>query len=253
MEITLIGSGNVATHIAKACLKAGLPIKQIWSRTIAHAEALANQVGASATSDFSELLPADVFIVSVNDDGIANLPITDTVGHSVIVHTSGATPISVFSGKFENYGVLYPLQTFSKSREIDFREVPLCIEASNETALHVIEELAGKLSDSVYLINSESRQTLHLAAVFACNFTNFLYTASAGLLAEKYLNFDLLRPLISETARKVQNAEPADVQTGPAVRGDESTMERHIKMLDAHPQLREMYHLISAAIKSTSV
>lgn len=253
MTITFIGSGNVATHLAEACKHAGYTIKQIWSRSIEHANKLTGKVGGVAIDNYADVMPADVFIVSINDDGIAQLPINLPIGKSLIVHTSGATSLSVFEGKFINYGVLYPLQTFSKSRVVNFKEVPLCVEANSTMNYEIVNVLAKKLSNAVHHVDSKSRRTLHLAAVFACNFTNYLYTAGEQLLDEQKIDFNLLRPLIMETAKKVQTMSPASVQTGPAVRGDEQTIKRHLQMLDDHPQLREMYALISAAIKTTSI
>ena len=252
MDITFIGSGNVATHLAEACVQAGYTVKQVWSRSIEHAKELTNLVGGIAIDAYTDIQTADLFIVSINDDGIAQLPVTLPIGKSLIVHTSGATPMSVFEGKFANYGVLYPLQTFSKSKEVDFLEVPLCIEGNTAGNFAAVKGLADKLSHSVQSIDSESRKVLHLAAVFACNFTNYLYSAAGELLEKRNLDFDLLRPLIQETANKVQLANPTSVQTGPAVRGDEQTINKHLKMLNDHPQLREIYALITAAIKTTS-
>lgn len=253
MTITFIGSGNVATHLAEACTHAGFTIKQIWSRSIEHANEITKKFGGVAIDNYADVLPADVFIVSINDDGIAQLPMNLPIGESLIVHTSGATHLSVFEGRFINYGVLYPLQTFSKSRTVDFREVPLCIEANNAANYELVNDLAKKLSDVVHSVDSNSRSVLHLAAVFVCNFTNYLYASGEQLLEEQKIDFNLLRPLIMETAKKVQIMSPALAQTGPAVRGDEQTILRHLQMLDDHPQLWKMYALISAAIKTTSI
>jgi predicted short-subunit dehydrogenase-like oxidoreductase (DUF2520 family) len=145
-------------------------------------------------------------------------------------------------------GVFYPLQTLSKNKEVDFFTVPLCIEGADELISNQLEELARTISNNVYRVNSEQRKVLHLAAVFACNFPNYLYDVARQLLAKHNMEFELLRSLILETAQKVQDHFPAEVQTGPAVRNDEITMAAHIEMLNDNPELKNLYLLLSQAI-----
>jgi predicted short-subunit dehydrogenase-like oxidoreductase (DUF2520 family) len=169
----------------------------------------------------------------------------------VVAHTAGAVNLSVFSGLVANYGVFYPLQTFSKTKEISFLTIPICIEANNEHTLGILKLVGEKLSNKVKYIDSEKRKILHLAAVFACNFTNHLYAISQEILEASQLEFDLLRPLISETANKVQFELPTQVQTVPAFRKDEKTLHNHEELLNSQPELKKIYKMMSDGIKKT--
>jgi len=245
MEITLIGSGNVATHMAAAFKNAGHKIAQVYSPNYQNAALLAYHVGATAIDNLNDIDPQTaVFVISVKDDAIAEVAKTLSVYQKLILHTSGAT--ALLPGA--NTGVLYPLQTFSKTKEVDFSQVPLCIEGSDEQITDLIEQLARTISKNVYRVDSAQRKILHLAAVFACNFPNALYAIAQGLLAEHQLDFNLLRPLIMETAQKAQESFPADVQTGPAIRRDEKTMNNHLQLLNNQPELQQVYQLLSQRI-----
>ena len=249
MRITIIGSGNVATHLAAAFKNAGHRIVQVYSRDMQNAALLAYHVGADAIDNLDEINPeTDVFIISVKDDVI--IPIAGRLAQykKLIVHTSGATHIEALLAITDNAGVFYPLQTFSKTKEVDFWSVPLCIEGGDEQITRYLEQLARTVSNNVYRVNSAQRKVLHLAAVFACNFPNYLYGVAQQLLGENDMGFEMLRPLILETAQKVQTHLPADVQTGPAVRNDETTMTAHLQMLNNGPGLAEIYKLLSQEI-----
>jgi len=249
MRISLIGSGNVATHLGAAFKNAGHKIVQVYSRSIDHATLLAYHLGAAPTTDLASLNPeTDVFIIAVKDDAIAAVARELTQYQKLIVHTSGSTDLAALSGLTSNAGVLYPLQTLSANKEVDFSLVPLCVEGADNYITDKLEKLAHTVSKSVYRVNSAQRKTLHLAAVFACNFPNYLYTIAQQLVEQSGLGFELLRPLILETAQKVQDAFPAGVQTGPAIRNDETTMAAHLQLLDSSPQLKELYALLSQAI-----
>lgn len=249
MRITLIGSGNVGTHLGAALKNAGHQIVQVYSRNAQHAALLAYHIKAEPTEDLQQITAdADLFMISVSDDAIDELAAALAVHGKPIVHTSGATALQVLLKYTDQAGVFYPLQTFSKSKEVDFRQVPMCIEAAYEDLTIELRQLAQTISNNVSLVDSAQRKVLHLAAVFACNFPNYLYHAAQQLLAEHDLNFNLLRPLIAETAQKVENQMPADVQTGPAVRGDSKTMTTHLGMLQTEPQLKEIYTVLSQAI-----
>jgi predicted short-subunit dehydrogenase-like oxidoreductase (DUF2520 family) len=250
MKIVLIGSGNVATHLANAFHKVGLNIVQVWSRNLAHASALATQVGAQTISSLEEVdVNADFCILSIKDESIVEISRQLSHFKGIIAHTSGATDIDIFKENFINYGVFYPLQTFSKQKQVDFRSIPLCLEANNPSTLLKLEELAKTISQNIKPINSNERKVLHLAAVFACNFPNYLYGVASNLLTDNGLEFNLLRPLILETAEKVMQALPQNVQTGPAVRNDEQTMGAHLKMLENQPEMVSIYKLLSDGIK----
>ncbi|MEJ2901788.1 Rossmann-like and DUF2520 domain-containing protein [Pedobacter panaciterrae] len=251
MKVVCIGSGNVATHLANALKAKGVDLIQIWSRDLANASELAKNTNSVAISNLDEIdRSADLYIVAVKDDAIASVSDSLREINGLVVHTSGATSIDALSA-LKNYGVLYPLQTFSKAKPIDFANVPLCIEASNVHTLEVLRSVADMLSSPVYEVDSEKRKILHLAAVFACNFVNHLYTLSDKIVEHFELDFEMLKPLIMETALKVQTELPINVQTGPAVRDDEQTMIKHQVLLNGMPELKEIYQTLSKSIKKT--
>jgi predicted short-subunit dehydrogenase-like oxidoreductase (DUF2520 family) len=249
MQITLIGSGNVATHLGAALKNAGHQIEQVYSRNAGHAALLAYHLKAEAISNLNDISSnTDLFIISVKDDVIADMVSLLAIHQKPIVHTSGATPLAVIQQYTTEAGVFYPLQTFSKTKEVNFKTVPLCIEAASEGLAGILLQLASTISNNVYSIDSEKRKILHLAAVFACNFPNYLYHASQQLLTQHQLDFNMLRPLINETADKVQQHLPAEVQTGPAIRNDEKTMTAHLALLNGNDELTAIYNLLSQAI-----
>ncbi|GAA4319057.1 DUF2520 domain-containing protein [Mucilaginibacter gynuensis] len=249
MRITIIGSGNVATHLAAAFKNAGHRIVQVYSRTMQNAALLAYHVGAEAIDELTHInTETDIFVISVKDDAIGGIAEVLAGYNKLIVHTSGASSLAFIKAFTDNAGVFYPLQTFSKTRELDFRNVPLCLEGADDEIVNTLQELARTVSNKVYLVNSDQRKILHLAAVFACNFPNYLYHVSQQLLAQHDLAFDLIRPLIDETAQKVQQHNPADVQTGPAVRNDEITMNAHLQLLDGQTDLQLIYEVLSQGI-----
>jgi len=249
MRITLIGSGNIATHLGAAFRNAGHRIVQVYSRNMQNAALLAYHIGAEAIDDLNSINPeTDIFIIAISDDAIASIVQQLAKYDKLIVHTSGATDLYTLLAFTDKAGVFYPLQTFSKTKEVDFRTVPLCIEGATESATQALKELAQGISNNVYIIDSSQRKTLHLAAVFACNFSNYLYSVAQELLAKQNINFDLLRPLILETAQKVQEHLPADVQTGPAARKDIKTIDMHLNLLKGEPELEQIYRLLSQGI-----
>lgn len=214
-----------------------------------HAALLAYHVGAEPIDDLNRInSETDLFIIAVKDDAI--LPIARTLAkyQQLTVHTSGATDLETLSAINPIAGVVYPLQTLSTIKEVDFSTVPLCIEGADTDITGLLEQLAQTVSKNVYRVNSLQRRALHLAAVFACNFPNYLYGIAQELLAKQGLEFDMLRPLIMETAKKVQDALPQQVQTGPAVRNDRITIATHLQMLHNEPALQELYRLLSQGI-----
>ncbi|MHB1177761.1 MAG: Rossmann-like and DUF2520 domain-containing protein [Daejeonella sp.] len=249
MNIVLLGSGNVATHLGRAFKMAGQTIVQVWSRDIDHARELADTLASEAISEMDDVdRSADLYIISVKDEAIPSVAAELKVGDKLIVHTSGSTGLEVLAGVSSRVGVFYPLQTFSKSKAVDFRRIPIAIEANTPEDSAVIRAIADRLSEKVLHLNSEKRKTLHVAAVFACNFTNHLFAISQELLKAENLDFDLLRPLIAETAQKIQLNDPEEVQTGPAVREDNETINSHIEMLRENPELMELYKQLSQSI-----
>ena len=249
--VVFIGAGNLATNLAKALYYKGFRIVQVYSRTEESARALAEKVEADYTTDLQEISKdAKLYIVSLKDAAFVELvpQITEDKQKSLLVHTAGSIPMSVWEGHAERYGVFYPMQTFSKQREVDFREVPFFIEAKRPEDAELLKAVAGTLSDKVYEADSEQRRSLHLAAVFTCNFTNHMYALAAELLEKYHLPFDVMLPLIDETARKVHELAPRDAQTGPAVRYDENVMNKHLSMLADSQALQEIYKLMSKII-----
>ena len=246
--IVFIGAGNLATNLAKALYRKGFRIVQVYSRTMESARTLAEKVEAEYTTDLQAVSKdAKLYIVSLKDDALVDLlpQITEGKQASLLVHTAGSIPMSVWEGHAERYGVFYPMQTFSKQREVKFQEVPFFVEAKRPEDVELLKAVAATLSEKVYEASSEQRKSLHLAAVFICNFTNHMYALAADLLEKYNLPFDVMLPLIDETARKVHELAPRDAQTGPAVRYDENVMSNHLAMLVDSPALQEIYKLMS--------
>lgn len=256
MKIVLIGAGNLATHLGKALHAAGHDMVQVFSRTMQSAETLASLLDAEPLTDMAQVRDdADVYIFSVKDSALEQL-ISQLCGEKqlfgkekkVFLHTAGSMPMSVFRGKALHYGVLYPMQTFSKQREVDFSIIPCFIEANDEFALKQIEGLAGQISHRVFQLSSEDRKYLHLSAVFACNFANHCYAASQELLQQHGIPFDVMLPLIDETAAKVHGMTPKEAQTGPAVRYDENVIGKQIQLLENQPYFQKIYDCMSKSI-----
>lgn len=250
MKIVLIGAGNLATHLGKALHAAGHDMVQVFSRTMQSAETLASLLDAEPLTDMAQVRDdADVYIFSVKDSALEQL-ISQLCGgeKKVFLHTAGSMPMSVFRGKALHYGVLYPMQTFSKQREVDFSIIPCFIEANDEFALKQIEGLAGQISHRVYQLSSEDRKYLHLSAVFACNFANHCYAVSQVLLQQHGIPFDVMLPLIDETAAKVHGMTPKEAQTGPAVRYDENVIGKQIQLLENQPYFQKIYDCMSKSI-----
>lgn len=250
MKIVLIGAGNLATHLGKALHAAGHDMVQVFSRTMQSAETLASLLDAEPLTDMAQVRDdADVYIFSVKDSALEQL-ISQLCGgeKKVFLHTAGSMPMSVFRGKTLHYGVLYPMQTFSKQREVDFSIIPCFIEANDEFALKQIEGLAGQISHRVFQLSSEDRKYLHLSAVFACNFANHCYAASQELLQQHGIPFDVMLPLIDETAAKVHGMTPKEAQTGPAVRYDENVIGKQIQLLENQPYFQKIYDCMSKSI-----
>lgn len=250
MKIVLIGAGNLATHLGKALHAAGHDMVQVFSRTMQSAETLASLLDAEPLTDMAQVRDdADVYIFSVKDSALEQL-ISQLCGgeKKVFLHTAGSMPMSVFREKALHYGVLYPMQTFSKQREVDFSIIPCFIEANDEFALKQIEGLAGQISHRVFQLSSEDRKYLHLSAVFACNFANHCYAASQELLQQHGIPFDVMLPLIDETAAKVHGMTPKEAQTGPAVRYDENVIGKQIQLLENQPYFQKIYDCMSKSI-----
>ncbi|MCO4294163.1 DUF2520 domain-containing protein [Solitalea sp. MAHUQ-68] len=249
MKIAFLGAGNVATNMALAFKNAGLDLVQVYNHRIESASELAAKLGCNATDSIADLNPdADCYIIAIKDDAIQGLAIQLELRGKLVVHTSGSVSMEVLKPASSRVGVLYPLQTFSKQRLLDFTTIPFFIEAGDSHSLSIIESLARRVSQSVIVTSYEQRKILHLSAVFACNFVNHLYDLSVGLLAEHNLSFEALQPLILETALKIQSISPHEGQTGPARRNDQEVMTKHLQLLSNNPPLQYIYQLLSDSI-----
>ncbi len=248
ISIVFVGAGNLATNLACSLHRKGCRIVQVYSRTSASARQLAQLVEAEYTTELSFLTTdAQLYIVSLKDAAFVQLLPQIVLGRekALWVHTAGSIPMNVWQEHAGRYGVLYPLQTFSKQREVDFTDIPVFIESNSEEDGRLLKSLAAILSGRVYEANSEQRKSLHLAAVFTCNFTNHMYALAALLLKKYHLPFDVLLPLIDETARKVHELDPQTVQTGPAVRYDTNVIDAHLHMLADEPEMQALYRSLS--------
>lgn len=252
MKIALIGAGNLATNLGRALVEAGHVVCQIYSRTQASADTLATKLGSRGVSDLTDVVTdAQLYIVSLKDSALDAVLPTLVKGreYALWVHTAGSVPMSIWKDYgLKHYGVFYPMQTFSKVREVNFTEIPFFLEASGKMEMDILKSVASSLSRNVHEADSEQRKYLHLSAVFACNFANAMYAASARLLEEHGLSFDVMLPLIDETARKVHELHPSEAQTGPAVRYDKNVIDKHLALLDNYPLYKELYELTSRII-----
>ena len=249
LKICVVGAGNLATQLSEALAQTGYKIVQVYSRTEESAKQLAGRLQTNFTiSTESITTEADIYFVALKDSTVDQVLSKVEFGDKLLVHCSGSLPMNILSSYSDNYGVFYPLQTFSKSRKVDFKKIPIFLEASSEENLNILEEIAHEVSESVTRLNSEKRKSLHIAAVFACNFANHCYAMAAKYLESKDLSFEILRPLIMETAQKVQELHPKDAQTGPAIRFDENIINAHLNELNEMPDLQELYNSISKSI-----
>ncbi|WP_289044228.1 DUF2520 domain-containing protein [uncultured Olleya sp.] len=248
IKIVLLGAGNVATHLYKGFKKANaVKVVQWYNRNLKSIETYKNEV--ETTDNVNNLIEADVYIIAVNDDAIPELSNTLPFENRLVVHTSGSARLYDIDQKLYR-GVFYPLQTFSKAVDLDFTTVPICIETLRKKDFKLLETLGQSLGCVTYKVNPKQRPALHLAAVFVNNFTNQIYRIAHEITEKQGAEFDILKPLITETARKVQEVSPYMAQTGPAKRNDKKTIKRHLKLLD-NPEHEAIYKLMTESIKKT--
>ena len=240
----------MATHLGKALFNNGCSINQVYSQDKDNAFDLANELNAMPCDDIKFITDeSHIYIICIKDDFIAEIAQQLLLKDKIVVHTSGSIAMDVLS-QFDNHGIFYPLQTFSKDTAVNISDVPFCIETNNESTKNQLLDLAKTLSNKVYEIDSEQRKKIHVAAVFACNFSNYLYSISEDILKENNMDLDILKPLILETAKKIQTNSPKTVQTGPAKRNDQAVIENHIELLGNNPAYQEIYKLMSEAISN---
>ena len=248
ISVIILGAGNVATHLFKAFKKAdAIEIKQWYNRNLDFIEQFKHEV--EITNDIEKIVEADVYILAVSDDAIHDLSVKLPFSERFVVHTSGAMTLHQLDKKHDR-GVFYPLQTFSKDVEIDFANVPFCLEVENKSNYEILNKLCESIGSPYYKINSEQRSSLHLAAVFVNNFVNQLYRIGHEITESTSVDFNILKPLITETARKIENLSPYRAQTGPALRHDKKTIKKHLKLLN-NEQHQEIYKLLTKAIQQT--
>lgn len=255
MKIILIGAGNVGYHLGKRLFKKKINVSQVYSRTLENAKYLGKQINTKYTNQLAEIeTTADMYIIAIKDDYIervgARLAENKSIRKKLIVHTSGAVASTVLAPFFKRYGVFYPLQTFSKSKKVTFKNIPICVDASKKRDRLYLHELASQISKNVYAISDQERAILHVAAVFVNNFSNHLFHIAADICAKEQLDFSVLQPLIQETVLKIQAQAPLQMQTGPARRGDKATIEKHLLFLKKYPAYAALYKQLSDSILS---
>ncbi len=249
-SIVLLGAGNVATHLGEALSQNNYSIVQIFSRTEQSGSELANKLGCPFITDLQKLnQEADLYIFAVSDDAIPNILKLANFQNKKVIHTAGSVPLEIFADKAKAYGVFYPLQTFTKTHKPDFSQIPILLESNNTEFLEEITNLAGTLSKYIYNANSEERQIFHISAVFTCNFTNHMCSIGESLLSEYGYSFSLLYPLIKETLEKIFTGSPFQNQTGPAIRNDNTIINKHQQQLANKPDLQKLYTTITNHIK----
>ncbi|WP_457617371.1 Rossmann-like and DUF2520 domain-containing protein [Lutibacter sp.] len=247
IKVVILGGGNVAFHLTKHLLKSNaVTVAQVYNRNLSSIAYLKNEV--PITSNINELKEADVYIIAVADNAIAPLSSQLICNNKLVVHTSGGSNLNELKSQ-SNKGVFYPLQTFSKDREVDFSTIPICIEATNNNDLKLLELLAATISKKIYHINSKQREKLHVAAVFVNNFVNHLYKIGHDICEKEHIPFEILQPLIKETSQKINELTPLASQTGPAKRNDTKTIKKHMAMLTKNQQ--EIYTLLTNSIYNT--
>jgi predicted short-subunit dehydrogenase-like oxidoreductase (DUF2520 family) len=246
IKVVLIGSGNVAQHLISSFVNSkNIDLVQVFSR---QKEAVSHLIESiKITNSRADLVQADLYILAVSDDSIAEVSSQLPFENRLVVHTAGSVSMDLLDKK-NSKGVFYPLQTFSKNRMVDFREIPICLETEFDADFEILEKVAKVLSNQVFKINETQRQVLHVSAVFANNFVNHLYQISNAICAENNIPFEVLKPLILETANKVMTLSPSEAQTGPAIRNDTQTIERHLSFLTNENQVK-IYKTLTQSIQ----
>lgn len=247
IKVIIIGSGNVAQHLIQAFEKSKkIDVVQAFSR---QKEAVSHLLDSDKiTNNFNDIKEADLYIIAVSDDAIAAVSSKLPFENRLVVHTSGSVSIDALDKKNRN-GIFYPLQTFSKKAEVDFSQIPLCLESEKESDFEFLKKVAEIISEKVYKINSEQRKALHVAAVFVNNFTNHLYQIGNQICTANQVPFEILQPLIQETAKKITQLSPQEAQTGPAIRNDQQTIATHLEFLKDENQ-KNIYQILTQSIQN---
>ncbi|KIA90126.1 Rossmann-like and DUF2520 domain-containing protein [Kaistella jeonii] len=245
MKIVILGSGNVAYHLAKAFKEKNIAVSQIFGRNENDLKEISEKFNIPFST--TELLDADFYLIAVNDDAVATISKQITKENCVVAHTSGSLPKEILEGKFRKAS-FYPLQTFSKSKELKYSEIPFFVEAENENDLKTLENLASKISENVMKSDYEKRKYIHLTAVFACNFVNHLFARAKEISDSQQIPFQYFLPLIKETTSKINTIDPKLAQTGPAIRNDEKILQLHEALINDEEHLK-IYKVMNESIK----
>ena len=247
IKVVLIGSGNVTHHLIEAFAKSPIvEVIQVFARQKESVNPLFdfNKI----TSDYDDLTPADLYIIAVSDDAIANVSSQLPFKNRLVVHTSGSVAINSLDAK-NRKGIFYPLQTFTKNKAVDFRQIPICLESENESDFELLKKVAESISNAVFKIDSQQRKALHVSAVFVNNFVNHLYQIGQEICEENKVPFEILKPLLLETANKVMTLAPKEAQTGPAKRNDTVTIATHLDFLSNENQ-STIYKILTQSIQN---
>jgi predicted short-subunit dehydrogenase-like oxidoreductase (DUF2520 family) len=252
-SVSIIGAGNVATHLATELFSKGVKIHEIWSWHLMNAEELAKKTSASTCITLAELkTDVDLVIIAIKDDSVVAMINQLPRGIHAIVHTSGGLNMDILEGICSNVGVFYPLQSFKKDDEVDWKSTPICIEGSSNEFASELKSLGEEISKTVQYINTEQRKKIHIAAVIANNFTNYLYSVAHDIVIDANVSFDLLLPLIKQSANKLTGKDPFELQTGPAKRNDVKLIHDHLESLESKQETAELYrYLTDMIIKKT--
>lgn len=248
--ISIVGAGNVAHNLGRMFIKAEISIDSVYSRNLANAKTLAERLNAKPVDNIEDIRDSsDLLLFAVRDDVLSELGKSLVKSKQLMAHTSGSVAMDIF-GMENRSAVFYPLQTFSKGKEYDGLPFPICIEARQQNDLEALRFLATAIvgAKNVFEVDSEQRKTLHVAAVFTCNFTNYFYSVAESILKERDMSFDLLKPLINETISKIDERGPSFSQTGPAVRGDKKIIDDHLSYLESHEDYKRLYQLLTDQI-----
>lgn len=249
MKVVIIGSGNVATVLGRLIKSAGHHIIEVASKNMHYAQVLADELKCKANDDFNAVTKeADLYILAISDNSIKTVAAALHLDQGIIVHTSGSVSKEVLQKASHNYGVLYPLQSLRKEA-VHIPPIPLLVDGNNDAVIKLLQAFAETISNKVTVANDEVRLKLHVAAVVVSNFTNHLYTLTSDYCKKEHIDFSALSPLIEEVADRVKEYNPENMQTGPAIRGDSGTIEKHIQLLADYPQLQKIYAEITESIQ----
>lgn len=251
IRLSIIGSGNVAQKLIEAFqqnanFEANIELVQVFSR---NKESVAHLLHADKiTNDYNALTEVDLYLIAVSDDAIANVSMQLPFQNKLVAHTSGSVSMAALDSR-NRKAVFYPLQTFSKNKPVNFREIPICLESQNTTDYEILEKVAQMISDSIFSINSDQRKAMHVAAVFVNNFVNHLYQIGNDICLQNQIPFDILKPLIQETAHKIATLSPIEAQTGPAKREDLNTINTHLEFL-SNENNKKIYQILTQSIRN---